>query len=464
MDKNPKKILRYATFLLILALLVSALPLSASSAKAPAPKNIIVMIADGMGFNTMLATSYYQAGKPDRLVFDNFPFKFAMSTYAGSEYLGGLPGDPCVGHGYDPAQAWSNFEYPKICYTDSASAATAMATGVKTYNAAIGVDIDGNSVPNIMEAAEAVGKSTGVITTVEFSHATPAGFSAHDLSRNNYVAIAMEMVHDSRLDVIMSAGHPWYDNSAQPKATPDFRYVGGSTTWDGLVAGTAGGDADGDGDADPWVLIQEQAEFQALGSGPTPARVIGVAKVYTTLQQSRSGDANADAFAVPFNTGVPTLKEMTQAALNVLDSDPDGLVLMIEGGAVDWAAHANTTGRLIEEMYDFQDAVGAVLDWVQANNNWGETMLVITGDHETGYLWGPGSNPDWMPLVNNGAGFMPGTQWNSPNHTNSLIAFYAKGDDARWYTDYATLDDPVRGRYLDNTSIAKVIFQLLGAP
>jgi alkaline phosphatase len=163
-----------------------------------------------------------------------------------------------------------------------------------------------------------------------------------------------------------------------------FKYVGGETTWNDLVAGTAGGDADGDGIADPWTLIEERAEFQALASGPTPKRLVGTAQVYQTLQQGRSGDAFADPYVVPMIESVPTLEEMTRAALNILDDDPDGLFLMIEGGAVDWAAHANQSGRMIEEHMDFDRAVQAVVDWVNANSNWGETLLIVTNDHETG--------------------------------------------------------------------------------
>ncbi len=91
------------------------------------------------------------------------------------------------------------------------------------------------------------------------------------------------------------------------------------------------------------------------------------------------------------------------------------------------------SSRLIEEQISFDQAVSAVVDWVNANSNWGETLLIVTGDHETGYLWGPGSNPTWEPLVNNGADMMPGMAFNSGNHTNSLVHLYAKGDDARLF-------------------------------
>lgn len=113
---------------------------------------------------------------------------------------------------------------------------------------------------------------------------------------------------------------------------------------------------------------------------------------------------------------------------------------------------------MIEEQVDFNHAVEAVVEWVEKNSNWGETLLVITGDHETGYLTGPSSNPAWMPLVNNGAGNLPGMQWNSGNHTNSLIPFFAKGALGRFFNGYADETDPVRGEYIDNTEIARLLF------
>ncbi len=446
--------------LAVLVLLVGMAPASAASSGGsarPAAKNVIVMISDGWGYNHLRAVSYYEYGKDARQIYNRFPFQFAMSTWEVER-----PADNCtpLAGGYDPALAWSNFNYVKYpCATDSASAATAMSTGVKTYNGYIGVDVGGNRVPNGLELAEQKGKATGVITSVEWSHATPAGFVAHNISRNNYAAIAQEMVNLSGADVVMGAGHPWYDASGNLKATPNtFKYVGGQVTWDALVAGTAGGDADGDGVADPWTLIQTRAEFQALMSGPTPERVLGTAQVSETLQQGRSGNEFANPYVVPRTTTVPTLTEMTLTALNVLDNDPDGLYLMVEGGAVDWASHGNQSGRMIEEAIEFERAVEAVVDWVQANSNWGETLLVVTGDHETGYLWGPGSNPTWQPIVNNGAGNLPGMQWNSSEHTNSLMVLSAKGDAARMFARYADQYDPVRGRYLDNTELAELVF------
>jgi alkaline phosphatase len=443
---------------LVLLVGIAPAPAAASGGSAkPAAKNIIVMISDGWGYNHLTAASYYEYGKDARQIYNRFPFQFAMSTWEAEK-----PADNCtpLAGGYDPALAWGSFNHVKYpCATDSASAATAMSTGVKTYNGYIGVDTAGRRVPNGLELAEQKGKATGVVTSVEWSHATPAGFVAHNISRNNYAAIAQEMVNTSAADVVMGAGHPCYTkDGVNNGCTNTYKYVGDQVTWDALVSGTAGGDADGDGSADPWNLIQTRAQFQALMSGPTPDRVLGTAQVFETLQQGRSGNALADPYVVPRTQTVPTLTEMTMAALNVVDNDPDGLYLMVEGGAVDWASHGNQSGRMIEEAIEFERAVEAVADWVQKNSNWGETLLVVTGDHETGYLWGPGSNPTWQPIVNNGAGNLPGMQWNSPEHTNSLMVLSAKGDAARMFGRYADQVDPVRGRYLDNTELAKLVF------
>ena len=155
---------------------------------------------------------------------------------------------------------------------------------------------------------------------------------------------------------------------------------------------------------------------------------------------------------------MPTLEEMSRAALNVLGDDTDGLFLMIEGGAVDWASHGNSSARMIEEQIDFDNSVRAVMDWVQENSNWGETLLIVTGDHETGYLTGPDSGPTWTPIMNNGAGNLPGMEWHSGDHTNSLIPLYAKGDAARRFRGHADEYDPVFGTYVDNTELAEVLF------
>jgi len=442
--------------LLLIGIHLTAAAAPAAHSKMPPAKNIVVMIADGWAFDRVTATSYYQYGRLDRQVYNRFPFRFGMSTYMA--YQQGR----CDGWGYNPVLAWTDFKYVRKCATDSAAAATAMSTGVKTYGGAIGVDSNGQPLLHAIELAEQKGKATGVVTSVEWSHATPAAFVAHNVRRSNYEGIAWEMIHESAVDVIMGCGHPWFGYSGESLTSPNtFQYVGGAATWDTLAAGTAGGDADGDGVDDPWTLIEASGEFQALMNGPTPTRVLGTAEVYQTLQQGRAGNRFADPYVVPLIDTVPTLEEMTRAAINVLDDDSDGFFLMVEGGAIDWASHSNQSGRMIEEHIDFDNAVDAVVDWVQANSDWGETLLIVTGDHETGYLTGPGSDPTWEPIVNNGAGNLPGIEWHSGSHTNSLVPLAAKGDSARAFRWLADEFDPVRGLYVDNTELGQVLFWAL---
>lgn len=438
----------------VLACLVLALLAGPGLAQPAPPRNVIIMIADGCGFNHLQAASLFAHGRPDSPLYESFPVRLAMSTFA-------------AGGAYDPAAAAAQFDYVASGATDSAAAATAMACGVKTYRGAIGVDQDKQPVANVIESAEELGRATGVVTSVQFSHATPAGFVAHNESRSNYAEIAAEMIGHSALEVIMGAGHPEFDNNGrQVQGESDYRYVGGEETWSALRAGTVGADADGDGTPDPWTLVESLTEFRALQEGETPNRVIGVARVATTLQQGRAavhadGAAAETPFAAPPNEGVPTLAEMTRAALKVLDEDPDGLLLMVEGGAIDWAAHGNQCGRMIEEVVDFNAAVGAVINWVEANSNWDETLLIVTADHETGFLNGPGEEEAWCPLQPCEAGALPQVRWHSRSHTNSLVPFFARGAGSERFVERANREDSMRGRYLDNTDIAQVLFELM---
>lgn len=417
-------------------------------------KNVILMISDGWGANQILATDYFMDGKAGTQVFESFPTKLSMSTYS----LGSQSKDDDSASEYT-SDLWKDFDLLKKHPTDSAAAGTAMSTGVKTYDAAIGMDQDETPLRHIGADFEDMGRSTGVISSVEFSHATPASFVAHNNNRNNYEALANEMIFDSRTDVIMGAGNPMFDDNGMPSESPKYKYVGGQETWEALVNGTAGNDADGDGETENWTLIQSKDEFEALQYGETPERLIGVPQVRTTLQEARGGDDKAGAFEVPFNENVPALEVMAKGALNVLDNNKNGFFLMIEGGAIDWAGHANQAGRLIEEQNDFNNAVKAVCQWVEENSDWGETLLIVTGDHETGYL--TGNAGEYTEVVNNGMGVMPQMAWNSGDHTNQLIPFYAKGKGAELFKKLADEKDTVRGKYLDNTEISEAIRALL---
>ena len=400
---------------------------------ADVPQNIILMIIDGGGFNHIDAADYYQYGKKGKQVYEQFPVKLAMTTYS-------------FGGSYAPNRAVSDFNYVitgKI--TDSAAAATAMSTGVKTSNGSIGVDVNENRLENIIEKCERLGMATGVVTTVPISHATPAGFVAHQNSRKSYTQIADDIINKSELEAVFGCGNPYYDNDGRKIDEGNFKYIS-SELWRKLSAGSA-----------EMNLIQDRQDFLNLAEGRTPQKVIGIAQVFKTLQSSRSGESKTP-FDMPLNKNVPTLAEMSSAALNVLDDDSDGFFVMIEGGAVDWASHGNNSARMIEEMIDFEKAVKAVIEWVEKKSSWKKTLVIITTDHETGYLTGL----DGGKFVgNNGKGKLPQAVWNAKGHSNSLVGFFAKGAGAKSFAERAKNTDPVHGRYMDNTDISNVIFGFL---
>jgi alkaline phosphatase len=448
------KILIFGLFLVLIT--------GCSDTTKKSPKNIIIFIGDGMGYNHVDVASFYQFGETGKQVYEAFPVKMGMSTYM------------VGGEVYNPDSVWVNFNYVKKKPTDSAASGTAIATGTKTYKSGVSVDSAKMKLLTVLDRAELIGKSTGVVSTVPFSNATPASFVAHNESRYNYREIAKEMIMESKVDVIMGGGHPLFNPDGShikshekrvvgEKESYDlelsnqmgnsnneevYRYVGGKVVWNLLVEGNAGSDADNDGIDDPWDFIQDRDVFQKYGSGETPKRVLGVFKSGQSTQVERVNTLDAGKpFSAPLNIEVPTLEEMTNASINILDDNPNGFVMMVEGGAIDWVAHSNLLHRTIEEIIDFNKAVEAACNWVEKNSSWNETLIIVTADHETGYLIGPGSNKV--------------VEWISKDHTNSLVPFYAKGAGSSNFRDVIKGNDNVRGSYIDNTDIGNVVSDFL---
>lgn len=454
-----------------LPLLILFLTVTATSQPLPKPKNIIIMIGDGMGYNHILAADYYFGKKQS---YENFPVKMAMATYPAKagKYDPRDPSANYIATGYNPSLAWKDTAYLKRDFTESAASATAISTGVKTYNNSLGMSVNHDTLVNLTELAKKLGKSAGVVTTVPFCHATPAGFVVHNSGRGDYSHIAYEMILSS-CDVIMGCGNPQFDNDGNPvKGKWLTNYAGDSIFWSDLVKGSGHNtsvligkdafqlkDCNGDGKPDPWTIIQNKHDFENITTGKTPPRVLGCAEVYSATQIARKAlngeDKNSLPFVTPLISTVPGLSEMTKGAINVLDNNPKGFFIMIEGGAIDWANHSNLKGRMIEELYDFDKAVRAVYDWVEKNSNWDETLLIVTGDHETGLLGG--DEGFFSPLKDNGKGNLPGMTYYSTNHTNSLIAVYAKGSGSEWLRQYADEYDSVRGQFIQNSEIAQLI-------
>lgn len=420
-----------------------ATPASAASPTA-SPKNVIVLIGDGMGYNEIDLWNAATSGTTHWQVQRGGDGQVAPSGQNTRPSQGWQAWQSLAmsthwkdGNVYDPQKSWTDWEWNKKNPTDSAAAATAMATGVKTYNAAIGLDPDRKVVENLAERAKALGKSAGVVSSVPFSHATPASYSVHNENRNNYQAIAKQQL-DSALDVVIGAGHPFYDDNHQPRTKGSFTYIS-QEDWTRVSSGRTGR-----------TFLQSKADFQALTSGDTPARVFGVPQVGSTLQQARAAGAG-------FNE-VPDLATLAKGALNVLDNNQQGFFLMVEGGAIDWTGHANQSERNLEEVSSFDATVSAVVDWVEAKSSWNDTLVVITADHETGYLYGA-TKGDYSPIVpaasGSPAGTLPQHNWNIKNHTNQLVGFFYRGVGADAITALGTKVDPIRGRYLDNTSLAR---------
>lgn len=438
--------------LIITAIVYGVSPLYAQS-KVKVPKNVIVLIGDGMSYNTVTATNYYVNGADNTVSYQKFPIQLGVSTFNAQN---GNADDPnSFKLEYRSDSAWLDFKWVARNggYTDSAPAATALSTGKKTFDGSICMDMNREKLSTILEYSKSIGKGTGVVTSVQFAHATPAGYVAHNLSRNNYAEIANEMLN-SDIDVIIGAGHPEYNDNAQPRENKEYKFVGGEETWNKLKSNTLSN----------WTFTDDSTTISNIAKGNNiPARLVAIPRVATTFQQVRTVVNAQVPYADKLNRGIPTLVESSKAALNVLSKKDNGFFLMIEGGAIDWANHANQKGRMIEEQIDFNNTVDAVIAWVEANGGWDNNLIIVTSDHECGYLLGEkdnDNNPNTNPVKNNGKGNVPGIKYNSGNHTNMLVPIYAKGAGAEIFEMFADREDPIVGRYIDNTEIAQSLFSL----
>ncbi len=474
--KNPK-----IFFIVIFALFIGLLQSCGIKAEkptnsyVPAPKNIIFFIGDGMGFNHVLAANLFQEGAADAQLYEQKGWTIlAHATYPAMTH--NTETEKFFSHGYNPRLAWTDPENLKRGATDSGAGGTALSTGVKTYNKSIGIGVTGDTLTHISQVAKNLGKSVGIVTSVQISHATPASFSAHNIDRQNYVEIARYQLFNTRVDLIFGAGHPDFNNNGQPSQNND-RYVGGRELWNQLVRNEGKTsfevdgkthkvlDSSGDGKPNPWTVVQTREEFKALGTGKTPPRVLGVAQVNSTLNQARTQvDGETLPFDSPLNKSVPTLEELTRASLNVLSQNPKGFFVMIEGGAIDWAGHDNNLPRIIEEQIDLNNSIRAAIEWVEKYSSWDETLIILTSDHETGYLTGPGFPGDISSKVENaGKGKLPVHKFNSGAHTNMLVPFYARGRGQEIFELLAGEKDPVFGRYMQNVQIPQAIFLMWGS-
>ena len=269
---------------------------------------VILMIGDGMGFNQVRMGRYVEVGKNESLIMESSSLNHSVMTH--NINLG---------------------------ITDSAASATALATGVKTYNGRIAINSDGESVETILEKALEMGKATGVLSTTTVYHATPASFMTHVLSRNNYQEIVRQIVENKNVDVIMGGGLELF-SVQQITNMADAGYS----------------------------FVTNKTALSAISSG----RILGLfARSYMPFESERN------------MTETPSLAEMTSKAIEILQENSSGFFLMVEGGEIDFASHDNDKVNAILETIAFDQAVCVAKNYVETHEN---SILIVTADHETG--------------------------------------------------------------------------------
>ncbi|WPX08830.1 alkaline phosphatase [Anaerocellum danielii] len=289
-------------------------------------KNVILMIPDGMTTAHTTLARWYQGGEP--LAMDEIACGL-VKTYSANNPI-----------------------------TDSAPAATAYATGYKTQNRYLSIYPEIASMPGvgqveendfykpivtILEAAKKVGKSTGLVFTCQFPHATPAAFAAHTDNRNDYEGIAEQIVYN-QVDVVLGGGWKYIDKNQRK----DKEDLAGYLKNNGFVVTSS------------WNELKNQS----------PKKVWGLfAQDYMHYDFDRSG------------TGEPSLAEMTQKALQILSKNRNGFFLMVEGSQIDWASHANDPVGVVSEVLAFDNAVKVALDFAKSRD---DTAVIVVPDHNNG--------------------------------------------------------------------------------
>ncbi|WP_432665760.1 alkaline phosphatase [Wukongibacter baidiensis] len=301
--------------------------------KADAPKYVFYFIGDGMGAAQRQIAEYYKqevtGDKSAKLLMNSFPTAGINTTYSSDSLI-----------------------------TDSAAAGTALATGKKTNSGVVSKLPDGTDVKTLVEAAEEKGIATGIITSTRLTHATPAVFVAHNENRNNENEIAEEFV-DSGVEFIAGGGNR--------------HFVPQNWKW---------GKSKREDDRN---LLNELAEkgykvFESADSSNEFRQYhpSGEEKVIATLSYSH----------LPYeidrkqNNESPSLAEITEKGIEVLTKYDNGFFLMVEGGRIDHACHANDAAGAINDALAFDEALGKAYEFYKKHPK--ETLIVVVGDHETG--------------------------------------------------------------------------------
>lgn len=290
-------------------------------------KNVILMIGDGMGLAVVDFARIFLMGKENLLEFEKSDFVGIVKTYSQNSLV-----------------------------TDSAAAATAMSCGMKTKNGYLGIKEDKSWTQNIIELAKKNGKSTGLITTVSISHATPAGFVAHTDSRDEG-PIAEQYVKFKNVDLFLGGGEEYFLPSElkESKRFDDKNLINEFSNLGYTIIGTK----------EELLNLDIYKTKQLLGLFKDLDKVYYIDRKFLNLDN------------------LPTLAEMSKIAVSVLAQNKNGFFLMIEAGKIDWACHNNDIATAVWEIFEFNEAVKEIINFLSKNK---DTLVIITADHETGGL------------------------------------------------------------------------------
>ena len=309
-----------------------------AEARAPVerPRNVILLVADGMGDAHVKA---FRTFADDEATPGIELLDFERHR-VGSVATDSLP-SPC-----NDLRRGPDCRLDPYGVTDSAASATAYATGFDSVNGAIGVNEIGAPMETVLELAAKQGMATGLVSTSQITHATPASFAAHVRSRREYAAIADQLFDNQHeglpmAQVLLGGG------------IRDLRRDDRDLVSEFVAAGYE---------------FVEDVEGMNAAAGD---RLLGL---FAPIGLPRAWDRPES---------VPSLLDMTRKALDVLNRDPDGFFLLIEGSQVDWSAHGHDIAGVVSEMSDFVPTIDAVLAFAEEA---GDTLVVITADHETGGL------------------------------------------------------------------------------
>ncbi|WP_339232768.1 alkaline phosphatase [Geobacillus sp. FSL W8-0032] len=309
-------------------------------AGSPTVKNVILFVGDGMGTAHRDAIRLATKGITGELEMDNMPYSGLIHT---------------------------NSADPKSFITDSAAAATAIATGVKTYNGAIAVDLQGKPVETILEQAKKAGKATGLVTTSQVTDATPAAFGAHTAKRSAQSDIAKQYIEQTKVDVILGGGEDYWYPAGQPGYYPDHP----AEDPEEESKGTQGNLVERAKQLGYTYVRTADELKQAAGH-----KLLGLFANEEMFQQRPEGEGDV------YNPAVP-LPDMTKKALDVLSQNKKGFFLVVEEEAIDEMSHENNGPLMIKAGQQLDEAVAVAKQYAKRHR---DTLVLVLADHECGGL------------------------------------------------------------------------------